>query len=339
MKVSKLTKTYILWWERCPHAFYLMQQKVANLENQVHTGKAIRSNEMAAVGNAVHSVLKEFITGDEKKARKGLIALLIQPKYVDEADEMLCWVKDWCHLLEPLAVEYQEPVEVPGLPLCQVGFDILHYTPEKVKLIEVKTSWKLPAQTDLENGIEARWYKLMLDVMYPKILDKEITYLYPRTQTFINVHPEPLKVSYLQDLVSLMNTGPYVPNYSSCQYCLLVLSCSCRETGFESASFAKNYLKHKAMADSYLSQLKQMVKDKELKVGNHVFYWATVSRRKILNPRAFWGLIKEAGVYINPDMDDLQKKASHLIADAIAQDIISVSHYSQFMVDDLSKFY
>lgn len=335
MKLERLTKSSIQKYLECPHLFLLIREKQAE-GGEKGGGRWGGASDSLRIGNAVHYVSQLWLQGKIKEAKKELVRLLGEPHLVKQAQSMLNSLDRLLQFDKPVAQERERVVKIEGLPECRVRFDVLIEGKDTVKVKEIKTGWSVYGQRETEESFEARWYKLMLDRLYPDKIDKQIQYIYLRTETIVGVKPEPLKIDYLELLVKAMEEGPYPPRFSRCPGCNFAIRCNVGVEGQGEQAIAKRYLYHHGKAQAFKDMLKAMVRDKQIRVDNWGFYWATVSYRKIKNNKELWRMIKDAGEYVKPDMSDLEKKIPSVIHTAIREGVIEQKTYRKFEIVRIS---
>lgn len=334
MKLDYVNQTVIEEYLQCPHLFKMRKlgfkhapkKKVGEFSPQKGWG------DVTTIGKAIHSVLPVYVEKGKNSALRLLATKVGTAKQWDEAKAIFETIADEIKVVSGMKAEEKLEFITRGLPMCEASVDFIIRRKDWVRVIELKTGWKMKGKVEIEKDIEARWYMFMLNNLFPDV-EKKLSYFYARHNTWVDVDPDPLDLFYVGELCSnIEQDTQFLPNRSYCPVCPFITHCKIGIGGSTPADIFGQYLHYKAKTDAYLNLLKETAEGSEIRMGDWVAYWAKVKKREIVDLREFLEFLDGNGVMVKPDMSELKKKYPALLPDAVELGFLKESDYTKFTV-------
>jgi len=270
IKLNHISYSLLDKYIRCPRAF--KYRYIDHIEEKPTTSMMI--------GLAVHRGIETFIKEGKEKAMQQVTESVNNSEDLSESLWMLNITIEMLESHSYMRSELKLRSRIPGLPPLISIWDIAQPTDTFYRVIEVKTSWKIPDKRTLETSLQPRFYKL---VMMRNIKDYPLkfTYYYPRYNETIETEPEPLEIDYLKSLVNQIESDTeFKPKVNGCQHCPYLYHCDAGKECHSPEETARALIYHKAKYQELMSQIKTLTKESPLEIDGYKFgYKATGTKR------------------------------------------------------------
>lgn len=331
MKVEFISQSIIEDYLDCPYLFYL-RHKGRGGAKPMQRQPTNRDTLAMKAGQGVHKVMGTYFKKGRNSAYRELMKYLNRPEQIKEAKELLEQLGNMITFSGDVQFEEEHKLQIGEMPEFRVAFDIVQRSDGHIRVIELKTGWKMKSRMDVEDTLEARYYQFMLERLYP---DKkfEISYLYLRHECFFTVDPVPIEMTYLASLVNEIECKTkFEPNFGYCSRCPFILTCDVKIEGMETLDVAARYLRHQAYARTYYEMLKNIAKEEKIELGGWSFFWTAVKGHRIRDFKGFMNFLRQCNVNVKPDMSVLSNKYGTVLEEAVRRGFLDESTYTKFSV-------
>lgn len=337
MKVNFLSPSLIQDYLECPHLYFIKFPAHSTSRRTLEFSASDSQTTLMNVGQAVHDGAKVYLEEGSKEAKACLFEKLRDIRIVEEAWRLLTHLIELLAMYKPLGCEDKYKIQIDGLPPCEARFDFFVPTAGSRRVIELKTGWKLRTREELEQGIEARFFKFILNEVYGEDSDIRISYLFLRHDEWVDVNPIPLDIDYLRHFSGMVEKdSSHFPNRANCYKCSMILACDAvrnlrvENLRQDSTEIALQYLHYKAKTDAYQGLLKTYCQHEDLRVGNWHFYWALVHSYRITSMKNLFRLFRERKIFIKPDMSVLKKHYPDVLDMAVESGYVDKKSFTKF---------
>lgn len=331
MKLQKVSYSKLSQYLFCPRAFrfsYIDRIRPQSL-TPLRVGEALH--------RAVEVLVKKGKEAGEVAGVKKIYSLLSDPVEVGDALLMFNRV---CKLMENhsyLRSELTLRTRIDGLPPILSRFDVVQPTKDFYRVIDLKTSYRIPARGELEKNFQARFYKLVAD-HHVKEHPVKFAFYFVRYDALEDVDVEPLSVRELRALIDLIEgDDTYQPKPHRCHLCPYLYHCGAGKESDTPESVAKAYLLHRAKYEEAKNRLKEITKDSPLEIAGYWFGYHPVLAHRTGDWRKIAQKVLDKKLLVRPDLRWLKKSLPEFFKELTEKELVKARTQTRFGVKEKNE--
>lgn len=326
MKLKEISYSKLRQYLFCPRAFRFTY--IDRIEPQ--------SMPLLRVGGAVHKAVELLVKDGNEKGEiagiKKIYSLLSDPVEIGDALLMFKRVSKILENHSYLRSELTLRSRINGLPPIVSRFDIVQPAKDFYRVIEVKTSHRIPSEEKLENDLQARLYSLVAR-HHIKEQPVKFAFYFVRYDTLEDVDVEPISVEELRALIDLIEEDDrYEPKPQYCHLCPYLYSCEVGKVLDTPESVAKAYLLYRAKYEEAKNRLKEITKDVPLEIAGYWFSYNPVLVHRIKDWKEIAEEVLNKKLLVRPDLRWLKDNLPDFFKELTKKELVRAKTQTRFSV-------
>jgi len=296
------------------------------------------SQGLLRVGGAIHKatelLIKEGREIGEVAGIKGIYSLLSDPVEIGDALLMFKRVSKMLENHSYLRPELPLCSRIKNLPPIVSRFDIVQPTGDFYRVIEVKSSHRIPTEQELESDFQARFYTLVAK-HHVKQHPVKFAFYFVRYDTLEDVDVEPISVEELRALIDVIEEDDrYEPKPQYCYLCPYLYSCEAGKVLDTPESVAKAYLLYRAKYEEAKNRLKKVTEDVPLEIAGYWFGYNPVLIHRIKDWQEIAEEVLNKKLLVRPDLRWLKDNLPDFFKELTEKELVRVKTQTRFSVKE-----
>jgi len=331
MKLKEISYSKLSQYLFCPRAFRFTY--IDRVEPQSLTSLRVGG----AVHKAVELLVKDGGEAGEVAGIKKIYSLLSDPVEIGSALLMFKRVSRMLENHSYLRSELSLRTRIDGLPPIVSRFDIVQPTKDFYRVIDLKTSYRIPSEEELENDFQARFYTLVANHRV-KEHPVKFAFYFVRYDVLEDIDVEPIEARELKALVDLIEEDErYEPKPQHCHLCPYLYSCDAGKVQDIPEGIAKAYLLHKAKYEEAKNRLKEITKDAPLEIAGYWFGYDSTLVTRVKDWKEIAQRVLDKKLLAKPDLRWLKENLPDFFKELTEEELVKARTQTRFGVKEKNE--
>ncbi len=331
MKLKEVSYSKLRQYLFCPRSFRFSY--IDRIEPQSLTPLRVGG----AVHKAVELLVKNAREIGEVAGIKEIYSLLSDPTEIGDA---LLMFKRVSRILENHSYLRSELIlrtRINGLPPIVSRFDIVQPTSDFYRVIDLKTSYRIPTRWELENDFQAKFYTLVAR-HHIKEHPVKFSFYFVRYDTLEDVDVEPITAKELRALIDLVEKDDrFEPKPQYCHLCPYLYHCEAGRVQDIPEGIAKGYLLHKAKYEEAKNRLKEITKDAPLEIAGLWFGYDSTLVNRVKDWKEIAQRVLDKKLLVKTDLRWLREDLPDFFKELTEEELVKVRTQTRFGVKENNK--